>query len=159
MSDPPNPVLTDRLVTPAMVSPHESLVVSQQRGVLAAVLGNPTIYPGLVDIYDISEDCRHPVLKSSSPTGILGHESGLSPDGNTFYSASPGTADARRRRHLQPLGCRSRSGSGPMTPTASRSQTTATAPTSPGAGSGLIILDISEIQARVPDPRSARSPA
>jgi hypothetical protein len=42
----------------------------------------------LIDLYDISEDCRHPQLKSSTPTGILGHESGISPDGRTFYSAS-----------------------------------------------------------------------
>jgi hypothetical protein len=31
------------------------------------------------------------VLRSSTPFGLFGHESGLSPDGNTFYSASPGT--------------------------------------------------------------------
>ena len=63
MSDPANPELTDKLVTPAMLSPHESLVVSQKRGLLAAVLGNPAFYPGIVDVYDISEDCRHPVLQ------------------------------------------------------------------------------------------------
>jgi hypothetical protein len=31
------------------------------------------------------------VLKASAPVGVLGHESGMSPDGRTFYSASPGT--------------------------------------------------------------------
>ena len=103
MSDPRAPVLTERLVTPAMLSPHESLVVSKQRGLLAAVFGNPTTNVGIVDVYDISEDCRHPELKSSSPVGILGHESGMAPDGRTFYSASPGTQHAGRRRHLQPL--------------------------------------------------------
>ncbi|HEX4916840.1 MAG TPA: hypothetical protein VFV43_02965 [Limnobacter sp.] len=92
MSDPTQPVRTARLVTPAMLSPHESLVVSQEGGVLAAVLGNPSYGPGIVDVYDISEDCRNPVLKSSTPLGVFGHESGLSPDGKTFYSASPGTS-------------------------------------------------------------------
>lgn len=38
MSDPAHPRLSARLVTPAMLSPHESLVVSQQAGVLAAVM-------------------------------------------------------------------------------------------------------------------------
>lgn len=91
MSDPAHPTLTAQLLTPAMLSPHESLVVSQQRGVLAAVLGNAALGPGIVDVYDVAQDCRHPVLKSSSPIGILGHESGMAPDGKTFYSASPGT--------------------------------------------------------------------
>jgi hypothetical protein len=91
MSDPTKPVLTASLTTPAMLSPHESLVVSQQRGILAAVLGNPAFGPGIVDVYDIAADCRHPVLKSSSTVGVLGHESGMAPDGKTFYSASPGT--------------------------------------------------------------------
>ena len=59
-----------------MLSPHESLVVSQERGVLAAVLGNPAFNIGVVDLYDISEDCRAPVWKSSSPVGVFGHESG-----------------------------------------------------------------------------------
>jgi len=91
MTDPANPVLATRLVTPAMQSPHESLVLSAERGVLAAVLGNPAFYPGAVDVYDLSEDCRSPVLKASAPVGFLGHESGMAPDGMTFYSASPGT--------------------------------------------------------------------
>ena len=30
------------------------------------------------------------MLKSSLPVGILGHESGFAPDGNTFYAASLG---------------------------------------------------------------------
>lgn len=91
MSDSSNPTLTASLISPAMLSPHESLVVNHKRGVLAAVLGNPAFGPGIVDLYDISQDCRHPVLKSSLPIGLLGHESGISPDGNTFFSASPGS--------------------------------------------------------------------
>jgi len=74
-----------------MLSPHESLVLDQTRGLLVAVLGNPAFGPGVVDVYDVSQDCRAPVWKSSSPVGIFGHESGISPDGNTFYSASPFT--------------------------------------------------------------------
>lgn len=91
MSDPKRPVLTARLETPAMLSPHESLVVSQQSGVLAAVTGNAALYPGFVDVYSLEPDCRKPVAKSIASFGLLGHESGMSPDGKTFYTASPGT--------------------------------------------------------------------
>ena len=89
MSDPTKPTLTDRLLTPAMDTPHESLVLSHERGLLAAVAGNLATNVGVIDVYDISGDCRQPVLKSSTPVGFLGHESGLAPDGRTFYSASP----------------------------------------------------------------------
>ena len=88
MSDPAKPVRTTTLVTPAMQTPHESLVLSEKRGLLIAVAGNPATLPGVVDIYDLNEDCRSPQLQSSLPVGFLGHESGLAPDGNTFYATS-----------------------------------------------------------------------
>ncbi len=91
MADPAKPVRATRLLTPAMLSPHESLVLSTERGILAAVTGNPATYPGIVDVYDLSADCRSPALKASAPVGFVGHESGMAPDGKTFYSASPGT--------------------------------------------------------------------
>ena len=64
MSDPTHPALTDRLLTPAMQSPHESLLVNQRRGLLGAVLGNPAFYPGEFDLYDVSQNCRHPACQS-----------------------------------------------------------------------------------------------
>src|SRR5947209_7688665 len=88
MSNPSNPVVTDDLVTPAMQSPHESLSLNAARGLLAADLANPTTYPGWVDIYDVSQDCLHPALQSSTPFGVLGHEGAFSPDGNTFWVTS-----------------------------------------------------------------------
>jgi hypothetical protein len=91
MSDPSQPVFVRRLVTPAMLTPHESVVVNQARGLLVAVSGFVTFAPGIVDVYDLSQDCRNPVLKASAPVGVLGHESGMAPDGRTFYSASPAT--------------------------------------------------------------------
>jgi hypothetical protein len=93
MSDPARPVETARLVTPAMDSPHESLALNPLRGLLAAGMGTPGTAPGIVDVYDVSQDCRHPVLQSSTPLGILGHESGFSPDGRTLWistTAGPG---------------------------------------------------------------------
>jgi hypothetical protein len=92
MSDPANPVRTATLSTPAMQSPHESMSLNQERGLLAAGMGYPTFQPGFVDIYDVSQDCRHPVLQSSLPVGILGHEGEFSPDGRTFWVSSIATA-------------------------------------------------------------------
>jgi hypothetical protein len=88
MTDPARPVRTAALSTPAMDSPHESLMLSNGRGLLVAVVGNLLTAPGVVEIYDVKDDCRHPQLLSSTPTGLLGHESGLSPDGRTFYVSS-----------------------------------------------------------------------
>ncbi len=90
MSNPNKPVQTASLTELPMMSPHESLALNSKRGLLAAVLGNPSTYPGLVSIYDVSQDCRKPVLQSTAPVARLGHESGFSEDGNTFYAT--GTA-------------------------------------------------------------------
>lgn len=152
MSDPANPTLVDRLVTPAMDSPHESMVVAQEAGILAAVLGNPTFYPGIVDVYDISQDCRQPQLQASAPVGFLGHESGISPDGKTFYSASPGTptltaVDLSVPFAPVPIWTGDYTSHG-----LSISNDGNRAYLSSGNGKGVLILDVSEIQARQPNP-------
>src|SRR6185312_9110713 len=90
MSDPAHPKQTDTLTELPMLSPHESLNLNAKRGLLAAVTGNPTTYPGVVSIYSVRDDCRHPVLQSTRPVARLGHESGFAPDGRTFYAT--GTA-------------------------------------------------------------------
>jgi hypothetical protein len=152
MSDPTHPLRTAELVTPAMLTPHESVVVSQQRGVLAAVSGNPAFYPGIVDIYDISQDCRNPVLKSSLPTGIFGHESGIAPDGMTFYSASPATKtlvalDISNLSTPLPLWQGNYDSHGlSLSADGNRAYVA-------GTDSGLIILDVSEVQSRQPSPQ------
>jgi hypothetical protein len=88
MSDPTHPVITDVLRTPAFQSPHESVRLNVKRGLLVADMGNPAFHPGFVDVYDVKQDCRHPVLDASVPMGVLGHEGGFSPDGNTFWVSS-----------------------------------------------------------------------
>jgi hypothetical protein len=88
MTDPAHPKQTATLDTVAMESPHESLNLNTQRGLLAAVNGNPATYPGFVSIYDVSQDCRHPVLDADGPYARFGHESGFSSDGKTFYATS-----------------------------------------------------------------------
>jgi hypothetical protein len=88
MSKPSKPVRTTTLATPAMQTPHESLNLNRKRGLLVAVAGSPAFYPGVIDVYDLNQDCRNPVLQSSLPVGFLGHESGFAPDGRTFYATS-----------------------------------------------------------------------
>ncbi len=152
MSDPTKPKLTTRLITPAMLTPHESLVVSKQRGLLAAVAGNAALYPGQVDVYDISQDCRKPVFKSSLPVGVAGHESGFAPDGMTFYSASPASStivavDLTNPSVPVPIWRGDYDSHGLSISNDGNRAYVA------GINSGLIILDISEIQARVPNPQ------
>jgi hypothetical protein len=150
MSDPKNPKVTARLVTGAMNTPHESLVVSQKRGIVAAVAGNPGTNVGVIDIYDASKDCRQPELKSSTPMGLLGHESGLSPDGNTFYSASPGTrtlvaVDISNPTLPIPVSYYDVDSHGlSISADGNRAYVA-------GTGSGLNILDTSQVQARAPN--------
>jgi hypothetical protein len=91
MSNPAKPVRTTVLNTLAMKTPHESFRLNTARGLLAAVAGSPATQAGVVDVYDASADCRHPVFKSTLPIGILGHEGAFSPDGRTYWAAT--TAD------------------------------------------------------------------
>jgi hypothetical protein len=152
MTRPANPVLTARLVTPAMDTPHESLVLSKQRGLLAAVAGNLTTQVGVIDVYDISKDCRQPELRSSTPVALLGHESGMAPDGRTFYSASPGTqtlvpVDISNPSAPVPLGFGRYDSHGlSISDDGNRAYVA-------GTDSGLIILDSSQFQSRAPNPQ------
>ena len=159
MSDPANPVHTDTLRTPAMQSPHESLRLNSTRGLLVAVMGYPTWNPGIVDVFDVSQDCRHPVLQSSTPMGIIGHESGFSPDGNTLYVAglyahtitAVDLTDPRvpvllwASSDYQPHGV-SISNDG------NRLYMAEAAFQDDNGFTGLTILDVSEVQERVPNP-------
>ena len=151
MTDPSNPVRTTTLATPAMQTPHESLVLNERRGLLVAVMGNATAYPGVIDIYDLNEDCRNPALQSSLPAGLLGHESGFAPDGNTFYATSLFTGqvtavDVTDPKLPKPLWVgQYRSHGLTVSNDGNRAYLAAL--------DGLIILDTSEIQARAPNPQ------
>lgn len=153
MSDPSAPVLTSRLVTPAMDSPHESLVLSEQAGILAAVMGTAAVAPGIVDVYDLKTDCRSPQLMSSALVGFLGHESGMSPDGKTFYSASPGTPTLTAvdiSNPLLPLPI----WTGNITSHGlSVSDDGNRVYSASGNGNGVLVLDVSEIQERKFNPQ------
>jgi hypothetical protein len=68
-----------------MLNPHESLVFNARRGLLAASLGTPATAPAMVAIYDVRTDCRHPKLLSLTTQPGLGHEGSFAPDGKTLY--------------------------------------------------------------------------
>jgi hypothetical protein len=91
MDNPRHPVMTANLVTAGMDTPHESLRLNTRSGLLVAESGSPATQLGIVDVYSVANDCRHPTLESSLPIGPFGHESGFSPDGRTFWA----TATAR----------------------------------------------------------------
>ncbi|HET7482397.1 MAG TPA: hypothetical protein VFK89_05990 [Actinomycetota bacterium] len=159
MKNPAHPIHTDTLRTPAMQSPHESLRINEKRGLLVADMGYPTWHPGFVDVYSVSDDCLHPTLESSTPMGILGHEGGFSTDGMTYYVASlyahtitavdlsnpKAPVPVWSSTDYQPHGV-SVSNDG------TRLYIAEAAFNDANDFSGLTILDVSEIQKRVPNP-------
>lgn len=162
MTDPRKPRKTATLTTPAMLSPHESLQVHKGRGLLGAVMGNAFADPGILDLYDIRTDCRAPKLVSSTRSALLGHESGWSPDGNTFYATGSGGQSftaidvtdpaapypVYETYNLNYHGLRlSADGRTMYVANIGNDLSAGTLP-----GEGLRILDVSQIQDRVPDP-------
>ena len=160
MTDPAHPRRTTNLVTPTMLSPHESLLVNRRRGLLAAEMGTAATLPGVLEIYDVKTDCRHPVRLSTTLSSLFGHESGFAPDGRTYYAsgttagfAAIDVSDPRRPRTLfQQLGVQYHgmrlSGDGRTLYAANLGTPGPTGIT----GGGLRVLDVSQIQDRVPHP-------
>lgn len=151
MTDPANPVETAKLLTPAMDQPHESLVLSKERGILAAITGTLATLNGILDLYDVSQDCTSPTLLSTTPLPVLGHESGLSPDGMTFWSASTATdyifAIDISNPLLPQVIYTSTFGSHGITVAEDGNRTYLA-----NTGEGLIILDTTQVQERVANP-------
>jgi hypothetical protein len=159
MTDPAKPVHTATLSTPAMQSPHESMSLNKRRGLLAAVAANPLFAPGVVDLYDVSQDCRQPALKASLPVGVLGHESGFAPDGNTFYAASlygrtVTAVDVSNPSLPVTLGVYDFESHGlSVSDDGNRLYMAANGSQSSNTPKGLVILDTSDIQSRKPNPQ------
>ena len=152
MTNPRKPVRTETLVTPAMQSPHESVALNTKRGLLIAVTSNLEAYPGFVDVYDLNQDCRHPALRASLPFVGLGHESGFAPDGKTFYAASLdlGTVTAVDLSNPSlPVTLWIRNFSRPHGMSVSDDGNRVYLADRPG----LVILDVSQIQARTLNPQ------
>src|SRR3954454_9623528 len=160
MSNPAKPVQTATLTEIPMLSPHESLNLNPRRGLLAAVNGNPSTYPGFVSIYDVRSDCRHPKLDAFGAYARLGHESGFSADGKTFYATStafkaitaidvtdPKAPTAVWHGNVQSHGMS-------LSPDGKRAYIADPGNPSDGTRGGLLILDTSQIQARKPNPQT-----
>ncbi len=159
MKDPKRPVLTTVLRTAAMSSPHESLRLNVKRGLLAAVFSYPTTQPGVIDVYDVKADCRAPQLLSTTPLGLLGHEGGFAPDGLTYYSGSLYFRTVTAIDLLDPRVPKTLWTStdyeshGLVLSDDGKTLYMSQAALSDDGFSGLTVLDVSQVQARVLNPR------
>ncbi|HEX6388857.1 MAG TPA: hypothetical protein VFZ89_05415 [Solirubrobacteraceae bacterium] len=154
MSDPAHPVQTDRLTELPMLSPHESLNLNAKRGLIAAVLGNPATYPGLVSIYDAHEDCRHPKLQATRLVARLGHESGFSEDGKTFYATGTALEAITAIDVTHPKAPHAVWHGNVVSHGMSLSPDGNRAYVADATAGEMLILDTSEIQARKPSPQA-----
>ena len=154
MSNPRKPVQTAVLTDPTSLSPHESLEVNRARGLLAEVNGNLATEPGLVAVYDLSQDCRHPVMDYSGLLAKFGHESGFSKDGKTFYASGTGyqtitaidLTDPKAPHVVWQGNIRSHGLS--LSPDGNRAYLTEP------LEHYMTVLDVSQIQARKPNPQA-----
>jgi hypothetical protein len=158
VSDPAHPRTVARLTTPAMIDPHESLQANQPRGLIGGVAGYDVVGNGPVyfDVYDVSSDCKSPVLTASLPVNIpTGHEGMWMPDGNTYFGSSLftnnltviDTTDASAPRPLAVLP----SGSHGLSFSGDGGRAYLADALNP-AGNGLTILDTTQIQSRASNP-------
>jgi hypothetical protein len=154
MTDPAHPVQTDTLTQLPMMTPHESLNLNVKRGLLAAVNGNPATEPGLVSIYDAHADCRHPVLDSTSLVARFGHESGFSPDGNTFYATSTALPSITALDVTNPKQPHAVWQGSILAHGMTLSDDGNRAYVADPSGGDMLILDTSQIQARKPNPQA-----
>ncbi|MCW2599405.1 MAG: hypothetical protein JWM02_1234 [Frankiales bacterium] len=163
MKDPRHPVRTAVLRSPAMITPHESLRLNAKRGLLVAVAGSATTQVGFVDVYDVSQDCRQPAIKSTLPLALLGHEGGFSPDGLTYWASTTFTGGLTAIDLSNPVLPKvvwrsadytvhglSISDDGNRAYLANPTGTWLSATTQ--GGGGLLVLDVSQVQQRLPNP-------
>lgn len=166
-SDPSAPKATAYLNAPAMLQTWESLKLSEERKLLAAVEseGGAGLNPGFA-VYDVS-DCRHPVLRAAlnlpvPPNTIKGHAGAIAPDGRTYYGsyypvslyiidiADP--SNPRLMLNWIPPG-----GVGAPHDLSISEDGTRAYIMNPGTGAsgknGLVILDVSDFQFRRPNPQ------
>jgi hypothetical protein len=120
-------------------------------------MGNALTLPGWVDIYDVSKDCLHPELKSSTPLGILGHEGTFSPDGNTFWVSSTAghtitAVDITNPSVPVPLWLGTDWVAHGMNVGDDGNRLYIADIADSGSNAGLTTLDVSEIQQRTPNP-------
>ena len=84
-SDSRRPKVVAYLDSNVMVQPNETVEVHPQRKLLAGARLNGEEF----EVYDLSVDCRHPVLKGNLKLpGIAAHAGVFAPDGRTYYGTS-----------------------------------------------------------------------
>ena len=183
ITDPRHPNATAYLTTPSMLDPWESLKVNERRNLLGADNGQdggfaPSGGPE-IDIYDVSQDCRHPQLIVSKAVGtgadggivapVVGHEGSWAPDGLTYYGGdlrnfqyyAVDTSDPSRPKllatwkpgfaNVHGLSIRDDGNRGYFV--SLDGGVDLTNPAVP-ATNGLMIYDLSDIQARKPNPQA-----
>jgi hypothetical protein len=162
VADPAHPKLTDHLTSPAMLTDTwESLKVNDARGLLAGVSVGPALGTLAFDVYDISKDCAHPKLLNSFassdetlPATTYNHEGQWSPDGKTYWSSGLAggmltAIDVTDPTHPSIAGVTAIGMANhgfELSPDGNRMYLTT------AFGAGVVILDVSDIQARKPAP-------
>jgi len=170
VSDPANPRPTAYLnETLAALNPHENIKVNQARGLLGLAQSNGPNFA----VYDLSADCEHPKLASSiTVPNSSGHMGGWAEDGNTYYIGQSfrgvggilpivDTTDPYNARWLLNW---TFTGDGRPHDLSTNGDGTrmysgqpgnfGVAPTNSSFGpDGLVILDVSDIQYRLPNPQ------
>ena len=84
VSDSSAPTVVTKLTTTGMQNNWESMKVHEGRGLLAGYQADGTV----VDLYDVSADCKAPVFQSSLNVGGIGHSGNFSEDGSVYYASS-----------------------------------------------------------------------
>jgi hypothetical protein len=184
ITDNSNPTPTGYLSTISMLDPWESLKVNERRQLLGADNGHNGGGGPEVDIYDLSSDCRNPQLLASLPVGtgtdgsgivqpIIGHEGSWAPDGLTYYGGdlrtnggqyyAVDTADPTRPKlittwvpgfaNVHGMSISDDGTRGYFVSLGGLGASPAAILAAP-ANNGLLIYDLSQIQARVPNPQA-----
>jgi hypothetical protein len=182
ITEPGAPTPNGYLTSVSMLDPWESLKTNTRRQLLAADNAHNGAGGPEVDIYDLSGDCRFPQLLASVAVGtgtdggavapVIGHEGSWAPDGLTYYGGSPGqriyyavdTADPTAPKlittYTNPLPGAlthglsiSDDGNRAYFATLSIPQPTDVTNPNFAVTNGVLITDVSEIQARKPNPK------
>jgi hypothetical protein len=181
LTDPRNTKLAGYLQSISMLDPWESLRVNEPRKLLVADQAWNGGSGPAVDVYDISQDCRYPQLLASVPVGTgtdggpvapvapIGHEGAFAPDGLTYYIGdlpqkkyhAVDLTDPTRPKYMTTYDVSAIGTSHGLSVSDDGNRlyaalagpgTNLANPNGPG-NNGFIILDVSEVQARAPNPQ------
>ncbi len=163
VSNPRKPKLSATLTSPAMsTDTWESLKVNEARGLLAGVSVGYGFGALAFDVYDLKADCARPKLLNSFagtdatlPATGFNHEGQWSPDGDTYWATGIAggnvtaidVADPSKPRIAAVTAIGYTNHGFELSADGNRMYLTTAAP------AGVVVLDVSEVQARKPVPR------